>query len=705
VSDPRPGAPYPLGATPDGEGVNFALYSASADAVELLLFEGPDDEREARRVPLRHQDSGVWHGYLPGVGPGQLYGYRVYGPYRPERGLRFNPAKLLIDPYAKALSGPVRADEETFGYILGDARQDLAYDHRPSADCVPKAIVVDDAFDWGSDRPPRNSWNRTVIYECHVKGMTWRHPEVPPELRGTYLGLAAEPVRAHLRALGVTAVELLPVHQAMGERHLEEKGLTNYWGYASIGYFAPDVRFATAPGRQVEEFKRMVRGLHEDGIEVILDVVYNHTGEGDNLGPTVSFRGIDNASYYQLVAQNPRHYLDFTGCGNTLDTTHPRTLQLLMDSMRYWVEEMHVDGFRFDLAPAMARGWGGDGPGVNFFSIVQQDPVLARAKLIAEPWDLGQGGYMVGGFPPGWAEWNGKYRDTVRRFWKGDQVLADLAFRLSGSSDLYGGQQRQRTPSASVNFVTCHDGFTLRDLVSYEQKHNEANLEDNRDGTTANWSRNWGVEGPTDDADVRRLRTRVKRGLLATLAFSQGVPMLSMGDEVGRTQQGNNNAYCQDNELSWVEWDLDDERRALLEFARRAFAIRRSQPALMRRAHFDGLPISRRGEKDLTWLRTDGTEMTAEDWHDPKNHAIGMLIHGQATDETDETGRLLTGDTLLLVLNGGDGAVFFRFPVPILPGSWRVLLATDDEEPPGRPDGVRLAPHTLVLLGYGAAPD
>ena len=698
-----PGAPTPLGATWDGAGTNFALYSEHAQRVELCLFDA-DAAQESARVFLPRCENGVWHAYLPSVRPGQLYGYRVHGPYAPEQGHRFNPAKLLLDPYARAITGPVVAHEETFGYTLGGAREDLSWDPRNSAAHMPRCAVVDTAFTWDGDAAPRHPLNRSVIYECHVKGMTALHPLVPPELRGTYLGLCSEPVLEHLKYLGVTAVELLPVHQAATERHLLEKGLTNHWGYSTIGFFAPDVRFASASGRQVYEFKTMVKRLHQAGIEVILDVVYNHTGEGSHLGPTLCFRGVDNATYYWLQPNSKRFYADYTGCGNTLQINHPRVLQLVMDSLRYWVDEMHVDGFRFDLASALARGRNGRFGEGTFFPVIAQDPVLAGVKLIAEPWDLGEGGYMVGGYPPGWAEWNGKYRDTVRRWWRGDEgVLPELASRLSGSSDLYCGW---RSPSASINYVTCHDGFTLHDLVSYEQKHNEANLEENRDGTNENYGRNWGVEGPSEDPTVLALRERVKRNFLATLACSQGVPMLSMGDELGRTQQGNNNAYCQDGPLSWVDWQLDARRGELLGFARRVLAIRREQPVLRRRAHFDGTPVSTVGEKDLAWLRPDGSEMQQADWGRPSQQAFGMLIHGQATDEIDEKGKLLTGRTLLALWNASANFQHFRLPVLESAGQWRLLLNTarpnasetsEAIEPYG---GLTLPACAMVLLAY-----
>ncbi|HYC32280.1 MAG TPA: glycogen debranching protein GlgX, partial [Gemmatimonadales bacterium] len=563
-----PGAPAPLGATWDGEGTNFALFSEHATAVELCLFAGPDDATETARVRLPERTDQIWHAYLPDVRPGQLYGYRVHGPFEPNQGHRFNPAKLLLDPYAKAISGTIRWSDALSGYPMDrpEAERDLYADGANNAAGLPKCVVVESAFSWGDDRHPRTPWNRTVIYECHVKGMTMLHPDVPEPLRGTYLGLATDPIIDHLRSLGVTAVELLPVHHFVTDRRLHEQGLVNYWGYESIGFFAPDVRYATGGlGQQVAEFKSMVKRLHRAGIEVILDVVYNHTAEGNHLGPTLCFRGIDNEAYYRLDPERKRYYVDYTGCGNTVDLRHSRALQLVMDSLRYWVGEMHVDGFRFDLAPVLARESDAVSPFAEFFDVVRQDPVVSRVKLIAEPWDLGPGGYQAGGFPIGWGEWNGTYRDAVRQFWRGDGgQVGQLASRLAGSSDLY--EAGGRSPLASVNFVTCHDGFTLHDLVSYEQKHNEANGEENRDGSDNNLSRNWGAEGPTEAVHVVRMRERIKRNFLATLAFSQGVPMLSHGDELGRTQRGNNNAYCQDNPVSWFDWSQQRRQDPLIAF-------------------------------------------------------------------------------------------------------------------------------------------
>ncbi len=700
-----PGAPAPLGATWDGEGTNFAIFSEHATRVELCLFRDPEAGAESGRLDLPERTGDIWHGFLPDVGPGQAYGYRVHGPHAPAEGHRFNPAKLLLDPYAKAISGPLRWDDALAGYPIRspDPNRDLIADTADSGPVIPKCIVVESAFTWADDRPPRTPWHKTVIYECHVKGMTMQHPNVPAPLRGTYLGLVTEPILEHLSGLGVTAVELLPVHHVATERRLLEQGLTNYWGYSSIGYFAPDARYATGTGpgaHQVTEFKSMVKRFHQAGIEVLLDVVYNHSGEGNHLGPTLSFRGIDNACYYRLDPDKPRLHVDFTGCGNTLDLRHPRTVQLVIDSLRYWVEEMHVDGFRFDIAPVLGRGDHGFNPRGEFFNLVRQDPVLAQAKLIAEPWDLGPDGYQTGRFPVGWSEWNDKYRDAVRHFWRGSPGrVGDLASRLSGSSDLY--ETSMRTPQASVNFVTCHDGFTLQDLVSYEAKHNEANLEDSRDGTDHNLSRNWGVEGPTAAVHIVRMRERIKRNFLATLAFSQGVPMLSHGDELGRTQAGNNNAYCHDSPLSWVDWGLPPQNNELLAFTRRVFAIRAQNPLLHRRTFFRHDPGSAGEAKELIWLSGNGQEMTAGDWSDESNHVLGMLMLGEASQEVDERGHSVSGASLLLLLNGGARSKQFMLPALERPGNWIELLDTSHElTRPVREDGVHLAAHSLILLAY-----
>jgi glycogen operon protein len=698
-----PGDPYPLGATWDGQGTNFALFSENADAVELCLFDDAEDEKESLRIELRDRTDLIWHCHLPDVRPGQLYGYRVHGPYDPRRGHRFNPSKLLIDPYAKALTGNVVWSDAQYGYTIGHPDQDLSFDDRDDAGGMPKCVVTDPSFTWEDDAPPRIAWNRTVIYECHVRGMTMLHPGVPDHLRGTLLGLVQDPILDHLLDLGVTAVELMPVHQFVTERRLVEAGLTNYWGYNSIAFLAPHAGYGSRGQAHLYEFKSMVKTFHRAGIEVILDVVYNHTGEGNHLGPTLSLRGIDNAAYYRLDPDDPRYFMDFTGTGNSLNMLHPRAMQLITDSLRYWIGEMHVDGFRFDLAPALARELYEVNRLGTFFDIIQQDPLISQVKLIAEPWDVGPGGYQVGNFPVGWAEWNGKYRDCVRRFWRGDSgQVPELASRLSGSSDLY--EAGGRRTYASVNFVTAHDGFTLNDLVSYDEKHNEANGEGNRDGTDANYSRNWGTEGPTESLPIRRMRERMKRNFLATLIFSQGVRMILHGDEMGRTQDGNNNAYCQDNEVGWVDWDLAPRDRRLLEFTRESLRVFRSNPVLRRRSFFTGRQSPGDGVKDLTWVRPDGREMADENWADQENRILGMLVHGRATDEIDERGRPVYGDTLLLLLNGGWRSRVFTLPRVERSGVWEEVLNTAR---PGRrlvrKPTVNLTAHSVILLRYAEA--
>jgi isoamylase len=685
-----PGQPYPLGATWDGAGVSFALFSENATAVELCLYDAPDAAQEKARIRLTEHTDQVWHGYLPEARPGQLYGYRVHGPYEPQEGHRFNPAKLLLDPYAKAIAGTVAWSDVVFGYTIGHPDADLAKDDRDSAGAVPKCVVIDPAFSWGNDTPPRTPWHKTLIYELHIKGFTMRHPEVPPEMRGTYAAMTHPAVIEYLRRLDITAVELLPVHQFISGKDLANRGLTNYWGYNSIGFLAPDVRYSYSGrlGQQVTEFKTMVKTLHREGIEVILDVVYNHTGEGNHLGPTLCFRGIDNSAYYRLMPNNKRYYMDFTGCGNTLNMTHPRTLQLIMDSLRYWVLEMHVDGFRFDLASTLARELHDVDRLGAFFDIIHQDPVLSQVKLIAEPWDLGEGGYQVGNFPVLWAEWNGIYRDVTRGYWRGDAgLIDDLAYRLTGSSDLY--ERGGRRPHASINFITSHDGFTLRDLVSYNDKHNEANGEENRDGHSDNLSCNYGVEGETDDSDVRALRARQQRNFLATLMLSQGVPMLQAGDEIGRTQQGNNNAYCQDNEVSWLDWNLDDERRKLLEFTRRLIRFFHQHPVLRRRKFFQGRPIRGSEAKDVTWYRLDGQEMTEADWLNESARTLTVRLAGDQIDEVDERGHRVVDDTLLILFNAHHEPLPFTLPKQGAKIEWELLIDTRDWRVGGRRKPVR----------------
>jgi isoamylase len=674
-----PGEPYPLGATWTGVGVNFAMFSAHATRVDLCLFDSPDALKESACIPLPEHTDMVWHAFLPDVRPNQLYGYRVHGPYEPSSGHRFNPNKIVMDPYAKSVARTIRWGDEMFGYNVGHPDADLSFDERDNAASAPLAAVVDPAFTWGDDRPPRTPWHNTVIYEMHVRGFSMRHPDIPPHLRGTYEALTTEPALEHFKRLGITAVELMPVHHHARDRHLEEKGLTNYWGYNSFGYFAPERRLAASrtPAGAVREFKRTVRALHDAGLEVILDVVYNHTAEGNQLGPTLSLKGIDNASYYRLVANDPRYYMDFTGCGNTLNMQSPQVLQLIMDSLRYWVLDMHVDGFRFDLASALARElFDVDRLGA-FFDIIHQDPVLSQVKLIAEPWDLGQGGYQVGNFPVLWTEWNGKYRDSVRQFWKGDNTsVSDLATRLSGSNDLYAHSGRQ--PYASINFITAHDGFTLNDLVSYNEKHNEQNGEDNRDGESHNLSWNCGAEGPTENPEIIALRERQKRNFLATMLLSQGVPMISHGDELGRTQRGNNNVYCQDNELAWIDWNLDADKQLLLDFTRKLVHFRRTQPTLRRRKYFQGRNI--RGGKDVAWLSPDGREMDDAAWHAGFVRTLGMLLSGTAIEEVNERGEPITGDTVLVLLNGHVEKVPFTLPPVEADLQWQRAIDTADPQ-------------------------
>ena len=653
-----PGSPYPRGATWDGEGVNFAIFSEYAHKVELCIFDYAG-RRELQRIELKERTDQIWHCYLPEARPGMLYGYRLHGPYKPSEGHRFNPHKLLLDPYAKNIVGGIRWSDALFGYTIGHRRADLSYDRRDSAASMPKAKVVEPAFTWGADRPPNVPLSETVIYELNVRGFTKNHPQVPPALRGTYAGLACGPVIEHLKRLGITTVELMPVHAFLDDRPLVDRGLRNYWGYNTLGFFSPEARYS-ASGK-INEFKTMVKSLHSAGIEVILDVVYNHTAEGNQLGPTLCFRGIDNASYYRLQPDDPRYYQDYTGCGNTLSMRHPRVLQLMMDSLRYWVDEMHVDGFRFDLAASLARELHEVDRLSAFFDILRQDPITNRVKLIAEPWDLGAGGYQVGNFPVGWAEWNDKYRDAMRAFWKGDGgLIGEFAQRLTGSSDLYGREGRR--PHASINFVAAHDGFTLHDLVSYNDKHNEANGENNQDGHNHNLSWNCGVEGPSDDPEISALRARQKRNLIATVLLSQGVPMLLAGDEMSRTQLGNNNAYCQDNEISWLDWELDESQRNLIEFVQRLLAIRRTHPAFRRRDFFQGRPLHGHDVKDIVWMRPDGAEMTDEEWNHHHARSLAVYLSGEVVLDVDARGREVTDENFCLLFNAHHDPVSFRLP-------------------------------------------
>jgi len=701
-----PGTPYPLGATWDGAGTNFALFSEVATAVELCLFGDPGGPAPwpgtETRIELTEVDALVWHGYLPDIGPGQRYGYRVHGPHDPEAGLRCNPAKLLIDPYAKAVDGEVRWHESVFGYRFDDPSSPNTAD---SAPYMPVNVVINPFFDWGADRPPRIPYHETVVYEAHVRGLTVRHPEVPPEERGTYAGLAHPAVVEHLGRLGVTALELMPVHQFVSEHQLAERGLSNYWGYNTIAFLAPHNSYAAAsqPGGQIAEFKSMVRSLHEAGIEVILDVVYNHTAEGDHRGPTLSYRGIDNAAYYRLD-DDKRYYRDYTGCGNSFNVRSPHALQLIMDSLRYWILDAHVDGFRFDLASALARELHDVDRLSTFFDLVQQDPVVSQVKLIAEPWDVGEGGYQVGNFPPLWSEWNGKYRDTVRDFWRGESaVLPEFASRLSGSSDLY--ETSGRRPVASVNFATCHDGFPLTDLVTYNTKHNEANGEGGRDGSDDNRSWNCGVEGPSDDPVVSGLRARQRRNFLATLFCSQGIPMLLAGDELGRTQGGNNNAYCQDNEMSWVDWDLVNHAADLLAFTRTLAVLRREHPVFRRRRFFHGEPAGDGHLADIAWLTPSGREMAGEDWSTPYARAMTVFLNGDALTEPGPHGERVRDDSFLVLLSAGGDPVEFTVPGVKYGERWEVEVDTAHEtgDTAGRAplranERVTLTGHSMMVL-------
>ena len=698
-----PGKVYPLGSNWDGKGTNFALFSENATGVELCLFDKEDQET---RLTLTEVDNHVWHGYVPGIAPGQRYGFRVHGPFAPNEGHRFNPNKLVIDPYAKAIDGDVVDGPENFGYSWDDPEADLSFSETDNAHLMPKGVVIDQSYDWEGDDLLRLPFHETIIYETHVKGFTKRQPDIPEEIRGTYAGLAHPASIAYLQSIGITAVELLPVHHFLTyPGHLADKGLKNYWGYDSINFLAPYSGYSADPkvGYQVNEFKDMVKALHKAGIEVILDVVYNHTGEGNHLGPTLSLRGIDNAAYYRLVEDNPRYYMDFTGCGNSMYVRHPQVLKLMMDSLRYWILEMHVDGFRFDLASALAREFYDVDNLAGFFDIVHQDPVIADVKLIAEPWDLGTGGYQVGNFPLLWSEWNGKYRDTVRDFWRGeDRTLAEFAYRFTGSSDLY--ETNGRSPYASINFITAHDGFTLNDLVSYNEKHNEANGEDNRDGESHNRSWNCGIEGETDDPEVLQLREQQRRNFLVTLILSQGIPMLVSGDEMGRTQKGNNNAYCQDNEISWLDWDLVEGNAELLDFSRQLIYFRRKHPVFQRRKWFQGRAIYGNTVSDIGWFNPDGGEMTEEQWNAGFAKAIGVFLNGEEITTLGSQGQRIIDESFLLFFNAHYELVEFALPLGLQDRNWEVVI--DTKEPsfiePGNiytsDKSVPVTGRSLVLL-------
>lgn len=655
-----PGQPFPLGTTWDGSGVNFALYAEQAQKVELCLYDDVNSDTETARVELTERTNQIRHVYLPGIKPGQLYGYRVYGPYEPSNGDRYNPNKLLIDPYAKAIAGVINWDDSLFGYEIGHPEQDLSFSEVDSAPFLPKCVVVNPDFDWGGVKQPRIPFHKTIIYEVHVRGFTQLLHDIPEELRGTYAGIAHPVCIKYLKDLGITAVELMPVHHFIADRHLVERGLTNYWGYNSIGYFAPEIRYSSSGvlGEQVTEFKTMVKELHKAGIEVILDVVYNHTAEGNHMGPTLSFRGIDNSGYYRLT-DDRRYYMDYTGTGNTLNANMPPVLRLMMDSLRYWITEMQVDGFRFDLAATLARELHEVDRLSAFFDIIHQDPVISQVKLIAEPWDVGENGYHVGNFPPGWLEWNGKYRDCMRDYWRGEHsMLGEFAMRLTGSPDLYQGSFR--TPTASINFVTAHDGFTLHDLVSYNEKHNEANGENNADGESHNRSWNCGVEGPTRDKKIVALRSQQKRNFLTTLFLSQGIPMLVASDEVGRTQQGNNNAYCQDNEISWINWDDADEE--LLQFTQKIIALRKKHPVFCRRRWFQGLPIKGKGVHDIAWFLPDASEMTEEHWTTGFAKSLAVFLNGRGIKAVSSKGQAIKDDSFYVIFNAHHESLDFVLP-------------------------------------------
>ncbi len=671
-----PGEPYPLGATWDGQGVNFALFADNATGVELCLFNSPNGETETERIVLREKSHQIWHGYVPGMQPGQLYGYRVYGPYDPANGHRYNPNKVVIDPYAKAIASTIEWDDSLFGYDLSSG-DDLKMSDTDSAPFVPKSVVINPNFDWKDDHCPKIPYHKTIIYEAHVKGFTHLHPGLPEEIRGTYAGIAHPITIGYLKELGITTIELMPVHHFITDRHLLEKGLTNYWGYNTIGYFAPDIRYSRASeaGGQVQEFKNMVKQLHKAGIEVILDVVYNHTGEGNHMGPTLSFRGIDNANYYR-VTEDKRYYNDYTGTGNTLNAILPNVLMLIMDSLRYWVLEMHVDGFRFDLASTLARQLHLVDRLSGFFDIIHQDPVISQVKLIAEPWDIGEGGYQVGKFPPGWAEWNGRYRDCIRDFWRGaDSMLAEFAERFTGSSDLY--QDDNRRPTASINFITAHDGFTLHDLVSYNEKHNEANGENNQDGESHNRSWNCGVEGPTEDQAIKRLRRQQQKNFIATLFLSQGVPMLSGGDELAKTQRGNNNAYCQDNDLSWINWEKADQD--LLQFTRGIIRLRKQHPVFCRRKWFKGVPIKETNVEDIAWYLPEGGQMQDSHWAADYAKSLAIWLNGKALREVDEHAGKIVDNNFYIIFNGHYEKLDFKLPPAKYGCCWAKVLDTSTD--------------------------
>lgn len=697
-----PGHPYPLGATWDKKGVNFALFAENATEVEVCLFDSESDKKEKHRIKLTERNHQIWHGYIPDLKPGQLYGYRVSGPYEPQNGHRYNPNKLLIDPYAKAVAGIINWDDSLFGYDIHSEEKDLSFSESDSAPFVPKSVVIDESFNWEDDTAPKVAYHHTIIYEAHVKGLTKQLDKIPDNIRGTYAAIGHPETINYLKALGITAIELMPVHHFVSDRHLKEKGLNNYWGYNSIGFFAPDARYSSSGvrGEQVTEFKEMVKALHKAGIEVILDVVYNHTAEGNELGPTLSFKGIDNASYYRLM-DDKRYYNDYTGTGNTLSANLPSVLRLIMDSLRYWIVDMHVDGFRFDLASTLARELHEVDRLGSFFDIIHQDPIISQVKLIAEPWDIGEGGYQVGNFPPGWGEWNGKYRDCVRDYWRGaDSQLGEFALRFTGSPDLYAGNNRK--PSASINFITAHDGFTLNDLVSYNEKHNEANGEDNKDGESHNRSWNCGAEGDTDDKEIIALRNKQKRNFIATLFLSQGIPMLVAGDEFGRTQKGNNNAYCQDNEISWVDWkNMDDD---LLTFTQKVIGLRKSHPVFCRRRWFQGMAVTGRGLEDIAWFLPEGSEMTDDHWQHDFAKSLGVYLNGKGIHTAHADGSAVVDDSFYLIFNAHHEPLDFKLPPSKYGKKWEMVLNTATGEDPSAtfdPEAiVKADARSLLLFKY-----
>ena len=698
-----PGSAFPLGATYDGQGVNFALFAENATGVDICLFNSMEDETESIKIRVKERSNHVWHAYVPGLKPGQLYGFRVYGPFEPHNGHRFNPHKLLIDPYAKAIAGAIQWHDALFGYEVGHPEEDISFSHVDSAPYIPKSVVIDATFDWEGDKLPQIQYHESIIYETHVKGFTQQHPDIPEEIRGKYAAISHPVTIQYLKDLGITAIELMPVHHYVIDRHLKDRNITNYWGYNTIGFFAPDVRYSSQGmlGGQVTEFKQMVKDLHKAGIEVILDVVYNHTGEGNHMGPTLSFRGVDNASYYRLT-DDKRYYNDYTGTGNTLNANVPNVLRLIMDSLRYWILEMHVDGFRFDLAATLARELHEVDRLSAFFDIIHQDPVISQVKLIAEPWDIGEGGYQVGKFPPGWAEWNGKYRDCIRDYWRGaESMLGEFAARFTGSPDLY--KEDYRRPTASINFVTAHDGFTLNDLVSYNEKHNEANGENNQDGESHNRSWNCGVEGPTADTIIKALREKQKRNFLTSLFLSQGVPMLVAGDEISRTQKGNNNAYCQDNEISWLNWKEADKE--LLQFTQKLIQLRKTHPIFCRRRWFKGQPIKGVGLEDIAWFLPEGTEMTEENWNLDFAKSLGVFLNGRGLRAVGTKGEHIVDDSFYIIFNAHHEPLPFVLPPEKFGRSWLRVLDTAegwieesgrDEAEPGTP--IQVQGRSVVVL-------